>query len=322
MARYSGARWDPLGPQTEARMRSHDIACLHTMVGTLAGTSAMFHQNGYGGTESHFGLGALGEMLQWQDIAFEADANYDGNDRVISIETADTGHGFPAWSGSDVPAWTPEQVDAIVAWLRWVTSKAAHADCPTSWLCHHHGIPRVLVPDTGLSRRGIAVHRQGVESYPTPHKPGWLQPGCERWSSSRGKVCPGDRRIEQTKTVIIPRLQAGTAAPPAPEPKEIEMFIVDTPGKPALIVGVGGVKRITGAQRSALRDAGVEPKALDADANDALWSLRDPAVVLDLDEPAIASLLAEELKAELGDVDAAAVEAAVRKVFADAGSDG
>lgn len=189
MARYPGATWDPLGPQTEPRMKAHDIACVHTMVGTLSGTSSMFHQNGYGGTESHWGMGADGRTLQWQDIAFEADANYNGNHRVLSMETADKGSGFPAWSDSNVPAWTPTQVAKLTDWLLWVTSKEAHRDCPATWMCHHSGIPRVLVPDTKPGRRGIAYHRQGVDSYPTLYMAGWRQSGGELWSASRGKVC-------------------------------------------------------------------------------------------------------------------------------------
>lgn len=217
MARYPGARWDPLGPQTEARMRAHDIACLHTMVGSLAGTDAYFEQGGYSGVESHFGMGHDGGTLQWQDISWEADANYNGNDRVISMETADRGPGFPVWTGSDVPAWSSAQVDKLVDWLLWVTSKEAHRDCPATWLCHQAGIPRALVPDTGSTRRGIGYHRQGVDSYPTLYQPGWRQQGCEQWSASRGKVCPGDRRIRQLTDVIIPRVQEASA-PPVPEP--------------------------------------------------------------------------------------------------------
>ena len=231
--RYPGASWDPLGPQTEPRIQAHDVACLHTMVGSLAGVSAYFHQGGYSGLESHFGLGHDGAVLQWQDCAFEADANYEGNHRVVSMETADTGPGFDAWSGSDVPAWTPAQVDAIVAWLLWVTSPETHAACPADWLCHQHGIPRVLSPDTLPTRRGIGYHRQGIDP--------WRKPGAERWSVSTGKVCPGDRRITQLVDVIIPRVQASTAKPQLLiPPQEDNMVIVITaPDKPPRAVAFG-----------------------------------------------------------------------------------
>lgn len=241
MTRYPAATWDPLGPQTESRMKAHDIACLHTMVGTLVGTSSFFHQNGYGGTESHFGMGHDGRVLQWQDTAFEADANYHGNPRVISMETADRGTGFPTWSGTDVPAWLPAQVDAIVAWLVWVVSPAAHVSCPREWACFGRGIPPVLVPDSRADRRGIAYHRQGIDSYPTLYRVGWRQPGCERWSASRGKVCPGDRRVEQLIEVVIPRVQAALIpiAPTSLE-EDDDMFLYSAPDKPVFFCA-GGV---------------------------------------------------------------------------------
>ena len=73
--RYHAATWRPLGPQTQPPMRSHDLICVHTMVGSLTGTDAYFRDGGYGGTESHFGTGGNGERpLQWQDLAFTADA--------------------------------------------------------------------------------------------------------------------------------------------------------------------------------------------------------------------------------------------------------
>ena len=60
-----------------------------------------------------------------------------------------------------------------------------------------------------------------------------------------------------------------------PEPEEPDMIIIDSPGKPALVIGVGGVKRISSAQRSALREIGIDAKQVDASTSDALFSLRD-----------------------------------------------
>jgi len=176
-------------------MSSHDIVCLHTMVGGLAGTEAFFKQDGFGGVESHFGIGARGEIIQWQDLDFTADANLDGNHHVISIETADSGIPFRDWEGTNVPAWTEAQIESIVELV--------------SWLCGHFDIPTSLIPDTKPGRRGIGYHRQGIEG---SFQDG-LVSGGERWSTSNGKVCPGDRRVEQLRTKIIPAVkqsQSGT----------------------------------------------------------------------------------------------------------------
>lgn len=184
---YPGARWRPLAAQQPAKMSAHDLIILHTMVGTLWGTDSYFMDAGYSGVESHFGVGFDGEVFQWTDLESRADAHLDANDVGISIETADMGEGFPNWGGSDVPAWTPAQIEAnaqIVAWC-----------------CKRYNIPCVLVPDSKPGRRGVAYHRQGVDSSP-PYQPTYRVPGGERWSKVLGKVCPGNRRVAQVPQVI------------------------------------------------------------------------------------------------------------------------
>jgi len=194
--RYPGAEWDPLGTkQTQPRMDRHDIVGLHTMAGTFAGTNDYFHQNGFGGTESHFGLAGSGRLKQWQDLDHTADANNEGNGRVISIETADMGETFPKWGGSDVPAWTAQQLDKIVVLVRW--------------LCDHYDIPKQLIPDTKPGRRGIGYHRQGIPGNFGPPYRGKVT-GGELWTvlpKGFGKPCPGDRRIRQLIEIVIPRVR-------------------------------------------------------------------------------------------------------------------
>jgi hypothetical protein len=187
------------------------------MVGSLLGTDAMFDRDRFGGTESHWGVGGDGACIQWQDMAFSADANLDGWRRVLSIENADTGAPFPKWTGSDVPAFSPAQVERLVDLLVWLCSKEAHADCPADWTCHKVGIPARFIQDSKPGRRGIAVHRQGIDgNFPTTGILRGRVAGGERWSSSRGKACPGDRRIKQTVQVLIPRVQKALAANAAP----------------------------------------------------------------------------------------------------------
>jgi hypothetical protein len=151
----------------------------------------MFHQGGYIGTESHFGVGGKwggdkdrdldGVVWQWQDTAFQADANLQGAWHVISIETADNAPQRP----EDILAWTPKQAESIVNLI--------------AELCIMYDIPPVLIPDTKPSRRGLAYHAQGC----TPN----IVEGGEAWSTSEGKVCPGQARTRQFKNVIIPAVQ-------------------------------------------------------------------------------------------------------------------
>ena len=196
MARYG--LWKPLASNwdSQARLTSPDVICVHTMAGSLAGTDAYFRQNGYGGVESHFGVGADGTTWQWQDTSRIAEANYRGNGRIISIETADKGTGFPAWTGSDVPAWTDQQQAALARLI--------------AFLCKEHSIPCTPIPDSRPGRRGVGHHRLGIDP--------WRVSGGELWSTASGKACPGSRRIAQLPRVIVTAqaLMDGAGPPPTP----------------------------------------------------------------------------------------------------------
>ena len=282
--KYPGARWDPLGTQTEPRMKSHDILCFHTMVGSLAGTSSMFHANGYGGTESHFGVGESKSqgMLQWQDLMYQADANLDGGHRVTSIETADYGGVFGKWNTNDaskVPAWTSDQLDMLVALTVWWCKKSTHANCPSTWKCHQSGVPCILIPDTKPGRRGIGFHRQGC-------KPNVVT-GGELWSLAYGKVCPAAKREAQLKTIIIPRAQkilAGsviitpTPTPtPTPEPQPVleadDMFITRYGSSLYRMFIDRRVIDLSEGTYNTLKDGGVPVKQLSNAAVEALASI-------------------------------------------------
>lgn len=204
-----GTTLDLLGPQTAKRMSAHDVVCLHTMAGGFEGTDAMFHANGFKGTESHLGMRWDGFTKEWQDLFFRADANFEGNPRVISIETEDVDSHFPDWYPNGiVPSWTGLQVAKITALLRTLCSKAFHSQCPSTWKCHQVGIPMRLIKNSGADQRGIGYHRQGIDGdYPGPYK--GRQGVGEHWSTSGGKVCPGDNRIHQLIDVIIPSLAGG-----------------------------------------------------------------------------------------------------------------
>jgi hypothetical protein len=184
---YPEAEFRPLGPidgaGAPAPMRAFDLIILHTMVGSLRGTDAMFHAAGWGGTESHLGFGYDGKVLQWTPFDLHADANLDANYRAISFETADWGEGpFGTWDTRNpalVPAWTPEQIESI--------AQAA------AWCCKRFNIPAVLT-DAAHGSRGISYHRKGIND--------WRRSSDEKWSLYDGKVCPGDKRVGQVPEVI------------------------------------------------------------------------------------------------------------------------
>ncbi len=182
MSIYPQAEYRPLAAEQGQPVLTPTIILLHTMVGNLTSTDRMFKANGWTGTESHFGIGGRwgdgldGVVYQWQDTGFRADANLGGNHRVISIETGDNA----PKSASAIEPWTDKQLDAMVALI--------------AWACRTHDIPAVAIPDSKPGRSGIGYHRLGIDP--------WRVAGGERWSTSRGKECPGTRRIAQVPGII------------------------------------------------------------------------------------------------------------------------
>jgi hypothetical protein len=178
MAKLSEAVW--AGEQSSLMaMSRYDIVCIHTIVGYAPAHAA------------HFSTRANGQIIQSRDTKYRGAANLNGNYRVISIENEDHGPAFGAWSGSNVPAFTPQQVEAIAKICAW-----AHLT---------HGIPLTLAPDSKPGSRGIAYHRQGCDGDFRNYDFGGRVAGGELWSNATGKVCPGDRRIHQLIDLIIPR---------------------------------------------------------------------------------------------------------------------
>lgn len=180
MARMDGVPF--LGIADNGVMSRWDIVCIHTIVGYQSG-----------GNAAHFTTGANGHIVQARDTKYRSAANLNGNYRVIAIENEDHGVAYGAWSGSNVPAFTTDQCEAIAKICAW-----AH---------RMHDIPLAICPDSKSTSRGIAYHRQGIDGNFSSFAYGGRVTGGEIWSSSFGKVCPGDKRIRQLIEVIIPRAQ-------------------------------------------------------------------------------------------------------------------
>lgn len=178
---YPSATAKPLGPQTEPSIGTPRVFIVHTMVGFLKGTDAMFRRNGYDGTESTFGVGgpwdgaALdGAVWQWQALGRQADAQGSGNAYATSVETSDAGH-------PDRP-WSPAMVRALILL--------------GAWWCRQTGNPPELVksPDG----KGFGYHRQFKVWNPNDHS------------------CPGDVRLAQYVDEVIPGVKKFLTPPPAP----------------------------------------------------------------------------------------------------------
>jgi hypothetical protein len=191
MARMAEAAWQ--GEHGSRPMENYDIVCAHTIVGHDPAHAA------------HFSTGNDGLISQSRDTKFQSAANLEGNPRVIAIENEDTP---PGWS-NDLD-FTKAQIESIAKIIVW---------------CHKtHGIPIVPCPDSKPGSRGIAYHRQGIDGNFGPFEYDGRVPGGEQWSTSKGKMCPGDRRIKTLLEVIIPRARvlAGLDNPEEDMPLDAE----------------------------------------------------------------------------------------------------
>lgn len=153
---------------------------LHTAV---SGKASLFSQFNVPDTPtSHFYVLHDGTVEQYINTAFRSSANLSGNRDSVTVESQDVGGPFPVWDtrGSDVPAWTPKQVEALARLAAWV-----HVA---------HGVPLVLMPSSKPGTRGVGWHRQGIDPFRVT--------GGEVWSKAKGKVCPGDRRVDQVPKII------------------------------------------------------------------------------------------------------------------------
>ena len=122
-----------------------------------------------GGIESHFHIRNDGEIEQYRDTDWQADANHLANDFAISIETQ--GFGFGKWNA--------KQLASIKRLLLWINEvhPAVELRTPTAW-----------------NGTGVGYHIQ----MGTPGK----------WTPV-SKSCPGPERIKQYNNDIVPWLKAG-----------------------------------------------------------------------------------------------------------------
>lgn len=213
-----GAEW--VGPHHNGLMSRYDIVCLHTIVGNPPAHAA------------HFSTRADGHIYQSRDTKHRSAANLHGNHRIIAIENDDHGPEFGPWNVNDghaVPPFTEQQIESIAKICAWAYQT--------------HGIPLVTCPDSKPGSRGIAFHRQGIDGNWAGYAYGGRVPGGEVWTSSRGKVCPGDRRISQISRIITRARQIAGLEQPREDPQVKNLILAREANGPKTYVGDGMFRR-------------------------------------------------------------------------------
>ena len=169
----------PLGEQSEPAITPR-VFIVHTMVGFLTGTDTMFRRQGYTGTESTFGVGGPwdGQALDgavWQWQALGRQADAQGAGNAYATSVETSDGGIPS------RPWSSPQINALIALGAW-------------WV-RQTGAPAELVKTPEGS--GFGYHRQF---------PAW---------NPNGHTCPGDVRLAQYLSEVLPGIRRYLAPPPA-----------------------------------------------------------------------------------------------------------
>lgn len=247
--RYSGATQRIMHPENEnASLIVPRSIILHTFVDPAGRTD----MGGYLDREDvparvQFVIHRDGEIVQLMDANRRGAASGAADSRAISVETEDDSSA----RGSDVLGLTDAQVEAFIRLCEW-----AMATYPT--------IPRrSCTAPTGPGADGIGFHSQPMrERWEYRQSNGiWHN----SWTSFQGKICPGDRKVDQYYNVIMPRLLGNTPVPTPVPPAQGEdddmgyakwddgdklSFVIDM----QKILHEQVVQRVTGSVHSGVND--------------------------------------------------------------------
>ena len=125
-------------------------------------------------TPEQLAAGGMADFEQYVPCSRIAPANYQGNSTLFSWESQG-GLGADANSGL------------------WDAGQLRRAAYILVWLHQTRGIPLEVMSSSLRSQRGQGYHRLGIDP--------WRVSGGERWSTSRGKVCPGNARVNQVAEI-------------------------------------------------------------------------------------------------------------------------
>lgn len=203
MARFPGAIWKPItASKGRQKLTVHNRMNLHVAVSEGSSLHNYFNKSGI--PDSHFYVRRDGTVEQYVDTSMRAFADLEGNDATISVETQGMGGG----------GWDVKQRESLAKLYAWAVET--------------HGLEVKLATDSkpGKSSQGLSWHRLGCDGN-FPALPSILagrgqRGGGMHYSTSLGKVCPGDGRIVQipgifarAKEILNP---TSTPAPTTPAP--------------------------------------------------------------------------------------------------------
>lgn len=204
MAWYPGAIREKItANKGRKKMAVYNRVNLHVAVSEADSLFGYFNQRGI--PDSHFYILKDGTVKQMVDTKYRAFADLEGNDATISIETQG------GLRNGNTEKWTKKQRKAIAEVVAWVHKT--------------HGIPLKLATNSKLggSSKGLSWHRLGIDgNFPSSGiLRGRLQRGGGmKYSTSYGKVCPGDAKIKQIPSILEEAKGATPASKPSKKPSK------------------------------------------------------------------------------------------------------
>lgn len=166
-------------------------AILHVDAGN-SGDLYEYFKNDSGGVESHFHIPKVGQVQQYRDTHYEADANLKGNSFIAS-NGARYGYASIETQGLEKGEWNAHQLANIKALLKWLSET------------HNFPLRRCKSPTSP----GVGYHIM------------FGAPGA--WTPV-SKSCPGPDRVRQYEHVLVPWFEAGApSGPAAPSPSNEEL---------------------------------------------------------------------------------------------------
>lgn len=234
MAIYPGAKKRLIPKWNKVRIARHRRMNLHVAVSEAESLYGMFSRSN--NACSHFYVAKDGTVEQYIDTAYRSGADMNGNDSTISVETQG------GVRNPEGEPWTAAQVKALTALWKWARDT--------------HKITNQLAKNTqtNANSEGLSWHRLGVEGNFAGRK-GILsisyKPGGIKFSSARGKICPGDAKILQIPGIVEaangsvkpvqtpkPTVPAKKPTKPAEAPSKAVQAKLKAMGLPGTVAGV------------------------------------------------------------------------------------
>lgn len=193
-----GARWAPIDVGSRAARRKGRGLVLHVAVSGAADLRPWLPP-ATRPSDWHFYLPKdplpTGERFwQYVDLDVQCWADSQGN---VTLPAAESQGGLGDSAAVNSEPWTANQVEAAATIY--------------AYLHQTEGAPLALMPNSLPTSTGLAPHRLGI----TP----WRVAGGESWSSSAGKLCPGDAKVAQLPAVLARAVElAGGSPSPTPPP--------------------------------------------------------------------------------------------------------